>query len=259
MQWGQPKQSLQRRVTKQTVPPGQPQAGRDEGTTTTAEDHQNISSLTNKSGAHCALRLGEILRQHDLITDAQLQEALHIQQTRKTYTPLGHILVEQKTLTPAQLTYYLAKYHTQLQLSDVLIKTRLITENQLQTALEHQKRLGVSLGAALLKLNYISEEALKQAICLQLNIPFVELDLMSLDRSLAKLLNKNYAQRHHVVPISRIGTILTVVLEDPTDTEVLSDLQASTDCSINVVPSTHAAIRQALKESTISLRRRQKT
>jgi hypothetical protein len=247
MRKGQPKLSLLPDMPDKLVTASQQVAAADgEETTTDPAALQDSPTHPHESSVPCTLRLGEILMKHGLITDAQLQEALHIQQTLKTYKPIGQILIEQKALTPIQLTLYLEKYRKQLQLSDVLIKTHLITESQLRIAVERQQQTGLPLGTVLLQLNYISEEALKQALCLQLNIPFVDLDRVNLDRSLARLLNKSYAQRHYVIPISRVGTTLTVAVEDPTDTEVVRDLQASTGYTINMVTATHHAIRQAL-------------
>ncbi len=232
-------------TTKPTGAVSQPERGAEASVSTPPQEHQEALLPGNDNGAASTPQIGEILMKHGIITATQLQEALHCQKTLKTYKPLGQILIEQRVLTSVQLTFYMEKYRKQLQLSEVLIKARLISESQLQTALEHQRQTGLSLGTVLLNLNYLSEEAFKQALCLQLNIPFVELDRMSLDRSLAKLLNKNYAQRHQVVPISRIGTTLTVAIEDPTDTEVLRELHTSIGYTINVVTSTHSAIRRA--------------
>jgi type IV pilus assembly protein PilB len=247
MRKGQPKLSLLPDMPDKLVTASQQVAAADgEETPTDPAALQDSPTHPHESSVPCTLRLGAILMKHGLITDVQLQEALHIQQTLKTYKPIGQILIEQKALTPIQLTLYLEKYRKQLQLSDVLIKTHLITESQLRIAVERQQQTGLPLGTVLLQLNYISEEALKQALCLQLNIPFVDLDRVNLDRSLARLLNKSYAQRHYVIPISRVGTTLTVAVEDPTDTEVVRDLQASTGYTINMVTATHHAIRQAL-------------
>jgi hypothetical protein len=47
----------------------------------------------------CQLRLGEILIRHGLITDTQLQDALHMQQTLNTYRPMGQILIDQHAVS----------------------------------------------------------------------------------------------------------------------------------------------------------------
>lgn len=191
------------------------------------------------------LRLGEILLQHGVITDAQLHEALHLQQALTTYRPLGQILIDQHLITPTQLHHYLEQYHKQLSLSDVLLKACFLTEPQLQTAVAQQKDTGLPLSTVLLRLRYVSEEALQQALSLQLNLPCVMLDQLTLDRSLARLLNKHYAQRHHVIPVSRVDDTLTLAMDDPADTEVIRDLQTSTGCAIRVVVATRTDIQHA--------------
>lgn len=190
--------------------------------------------------------IGELLVKERLITDAQLEAALETQRRLPTYAPLGQILLDMRLLTRKQLHTVLDKHGKRPQLGRVLIAARAITEDQLKTALVHQRRMSLRLGDALLKLGFVTDAALKQAICVQLNIAFLDLQQVAADPALAKLIKKSYAERHRVLPVARIGGSLTVAMDDPTDTEVLSTLEASTGCTINVVTATRAAFDQAL-------------
>jgi hypothetical protein len=49
-----------------------------------------------------AKKLGEILVENHIVTEAQLQEALSLQKIRNA--PLGQILIEMKLATEAQIT-----------------------------------------------------------------------------------------------------------------------------------------------------------
>src|SRR5262249_10562433 len=93
----------------------QQQKGTEAGWMAVQKDQENSSLSPDEGPVSCPLRLGEILIKHGLITDAQLQEALHRQKTLKTYKPLGQILVDQQVLTAPQLTFYMEKYRKQLQ------------------------------------------------------------------------------------------------------------------------------------------------
>ena len=88
---------------------------------------------------------------------------------------------------------------------------------------------------------------MRQALGLQLNVPYVDLDRIDADPSLARLINSNYARRQMLVPIARVGQMLTVCMDDPTNTVVIDELAASTGQVVNVVTSAQAAIKRAFQ------------
>ncbi|MCG6880460.1 MAG: GspE/PulE family protein [Deltaproteobacteria bacterium] len=189
--------------------------------------------------------LGEILIKEGLVTQNQLQEAAKFQSSAQEYKPIGQVLVEMKAITHNQLDLVLERFDKRTNLGDILLRTGIITQKDINIAVTHQNETGVRLGEALLKLNLISDKNLRQALCTQLNIPFVNLDNMDLDRNLARLINKKYARNRRIVPISKIGPTLTLAMDDPTDRDVVNELSAFTGLSINVVTSTRSAIGRA--------------
>jgi hypothetical protein len=189
--------------------------------------------------------LGEILIREGLIDESQLSTALVVQQDREPTTPLGQILVHQGIITQRQLNNVLDRYRKKYRLGDILVETETITEHQLQIALDHQKKTGLRLGDALLQLNFVTEEEVNQALCKQFGVTFVDLDRLVLDNSLAVVINREYAERHRVIPISKSERVLVVAMDDPSDLRIVGELAAATGSRINVVTSTHAAFRRA--------------
>jgi hypothetical protein len=189
--------------------------------------------------------LGDLLIHEGLISDAQLEAALRAQAARGDGTPLGQLLVEQGALSASALDEVLARYHKQYRLGDLLVETNVITEIQLQLAIDHHRRTGLRLGDALLQLGFVSEEALKHALCTQFGIGFVDLDRLVLGPGLAVAVPKEYAQRHRVVPVASTEDALTVALADPTDWWLGEELQASLGCRVHLVASTDAAFQRA--------------
>ena len=96
------------------------------------------------------------------------------------------------------------------------------------------------LGETLLQLNYITEEQMRHGLCLQHNIPFLDLDQFTTDRRLAHLINKNYAKKRLVIPLAQRDGAITLAMADPTDTVVIEELRSSTGFVIEVVTSTYA-------------------
>ena len=188
---------------------------------------------------------GEILIKEGLITQAQLQEALQFQKELKWYKPVGQILAEKKLITASQLNFFLDRHHKRPRLGEILLKTGAITREQFYIALGHQKKTGRRLGETLRELGFVKEEVLLQALGTQLNVPFIDLDKFNIDRSLARLINKSYAKKNLVIPIAKIGSTVTIAIEDPTAVAVIEELQSFAGFTMNVVTSSHAAIERA--------------
>jgi hypothetical protein len=123
--------------------------------------------------------LGDLLVQERLVTEAQLAAALHAQETSPDGTPIGQLLVEQGALSPADLEAVLKRYHKKYRLGDILVETNAISETQLQLAVDHHRRTGLRLGDALLQLAFVNEDTLKHALCTQLDVAFVDLEVMT--------------------------------------------------------------------------------
>ncbi len=189
--------------------------------------------------------LGELLLREGLVTEGQLTSALRAQEASPDGTPVGQLLVEQGALSPADLEAVLRRYHKKYRLGDILVETNVISETQLQLGVDHHRRTGLRLGDALLQLGFVNEEMLKLALCTQLDVAFVDLDRFSIDRSLASLVPKAFAQQHRVLPVARVDDVLTVALADPTDGWVAENLEAMTACQVRLIMSTDAAFQRA--------------
>jgi type IV pilus assembly protein PilB len=190
-------------------------------------------------------RFGTLLVQAGAITPAQLARALKGQQEASRRRPVGDILVEQKALTREQLDHYLDLFKKRRRLGDLLVDNCVITAEQLRAALDAQKRTGERLGEAIVALGYATEEAIKQILCSQLNIPFVDLDALSVDRALGAVINVSYARKHLVIPVARLGASLTVAVDDPTLSRVIEEVKAATQMRVNIVTSTREKIERA--------------
>ncbi|HZW91008.1 MAG TPA: hypothetical protein VFF12_18160 [Myxococcaceae bacterium] len=189
--------------------------------------------------------LGELLLREGLVTEGQLTTALRAQEARLDGTPIGQLLVEQGALSPADLEAVLRRYHKKYRLGDILVETNVISETQLQLGVDHHRRTGLRLGDALLQLGFVNEEMLKLALCTQLDVAFVDLDRFSIDRGLASILPKAFAQQHRILPVARVDDVLTVGLADPTDGWIAENIEAMTGCQVRLVMSTDAAFQRA--------------
>ena len=132
-------------------------------------------------------------------------------------------------------------------LGEILREFGAISEAQLEHALAQQAQLKLPLGKVLLKLNYVTDETVRQALAKQLNIPYIDLEKVTLDRRLARVINKSYARRHSLLPIAQVGRTLTVAMDDPTAAAVIDELMGLTSFGITVVTASSRAIQRAFR------------
>ncbi len=109
-------------------------------------------------------------------------------------------------------------------LGDLLVQSGLISETQLETALQTQKTSGARLGRVILDLGYITEEELTRALASQLGIPYIELKDISIDADLARKLPESTARRYRILPIQIRDDGVVVGMVDPVDIVALDTI-----------------------------------
>jgi MSHA biogenesis protein MshE len=112
-----------------------------------------------------------------------------------------------------------------IRIGDLLVEKNMISETQLQHALQEQKLTGRKLGATLVELGYVEENALLSLLSAQLDIPFVELKQFRFDRELVQKLPETSARRYRVVLLREDFDGLLLGMADPTDIFGLDELQ----------------------------------
>jgi MSHA biogenesis protein MshE len=112
-----------------------------------------------------------------------------------------------------------------IRIGDLLVEKNMISEAQLQHALQEQKLTGRKLGATLVELGYVEENALLNLLSAQLNIPFVELKQFRFDRQLVQKLPETSARRYRVMLLREDIDGLLLGMADPTDIFCLDELQ----------------------------------
>lgn len=131
-------------------------------------------------------------------------------------------------------------------LVEVLIESSLIKEKDLETALALQKKQGGGLGKILVKQGLISEKDLLIVLSQQLNIPPIDLSKYKINPRIAKLIPERLARRYWLIPMSKIGNNLTVVMTDPLNLFAIDDMKALTGYRIDVVIGTESDVKSAI-------------
>ena len=193
------------------------------------------------------LLLGDLLVKNTLITAEQLQEVLAYQAGLEKYRPLGLLLVDKKFITVKQLNHFLDTNRKRPKIGEILVSTKSITREQLDVAMAQKKTLRKRVGQILVQLGYTTETAIHQALAIQMNVPFVDLDHTTLGTNIKGFIPKTYAVKSRVVPINATPNDLTVAVEDPTNFALMAELQTLAKLKVHVVTSTKDMIAQAIQ------------
>ena len=131
-------------------------------------------------------------------------------------------------------------------LGEILIKESLITSDQLRQALEHQKANGGRLGTCLMKLGFISDDEITGVLSRQYGVPSINLKYYEVDASVIKLIPQDTAIRYQIVPLSRVGSTLTIAMTDPTNVFAMDDIKFMTGFNVEPVVASETAISEAI-------------
>ena len=131
-------------------------------------------------------------------------------------------------------------------LGELLVRENLISLQQLQKAQEAQKVGGGKLGYQLTKLGYIEESQLTEFLSRQYGVPAINLAEFEIDADVIKLIPKEVAEKHQVVPVNRAGGSLIVAMSDPSNIFAIDDIKFLTGYNIEVVVSAEASIQAAI-------------
>ncbi len=142
-------------------------------------------------------------------------------------------------------------------LGELLLQEKLVTAEQLKSALEYQKKNDVTVGSALVALGYVSEEDLAKALSRQLGYPYIDLNQFEVYPDVINIIPVEIAKKYRIMPIHRIRSFLTLAMVDPTDLDVIEDIRFRTGLSIQPVIASESGILNAINKyygTTDSLR-----
>jgi len=122
-------------------------------------------------------------------------------------------------------------------IKEILLKSHQITKAQLEHALSLQKEKGVPLRRILVDEEIITEEDLLSLFSEQLYIPSLRLAKFRFDPEVISLIPEQKAKLYNTIPLSKIGSTLTVAMSDPLNIFALDDLSNFTGCNIDIVLS----------------------
>jgi len=134
------------------------------------------------------------------------------------------------------------------QLGVVLVKSGIITIDQLGQALGRAKERGVNLARVLIEDKLLTEEQFVGTLAEQLGLEFVDLATYPVDPSAAALVSESLARRYLAMPIGWWEGRLIVAMADPSNVFAIDDIRTLTGAEVRQVVVTAEAVTAAINK-----------
>ena len=132
-------------------------------------------------------------------------------------------------------------------LGELLVEKALVTQKQLDEALELQKDKGGLIGEILVELKYTTEDDIAKMLTAQYGFAYLPLSNYEIDQSLINLIPERVARQYCLIPIDKIGNNLTIAMSNPLNSQAVEDMETLTSCSVQTFVSTASDIKQAIE------------
>jgi type IV pilus assembly protein PilB len=123
----------------------------------------------------------------------------------------------------------------------------MVTPQQLQEALNHQKMGGGKLGKAFVSLGFVKDEEITSLLSRQYGVPSINLDHFEVDPTIIKIIPAETARKYQVLPLSRSGAVLTIAMADPTNVFAMDDIKFMTGYNVEPVVASEGAIEDSIE------------
>jgi len=129
---------------------------------------------------------------------------------------------------------------------DLLVRKKLVSEGDLQKGRQTCAEDGGSLSDILVDMGVVSRDDLFTVISEGLGLPPIKLANFRIDQDVLKLIPEKVVRRYQILPVSRVGKMLTVAMVDPLNVFALDDLKILTNLEISPVIATEDDIKEAI-------------
>jgi len=131
-------------------------------------------------------------------------------------------------------------------LCDILLKNGVVSQDQLRSALERQRRTGQRIVDALIGIGAVTADAVLACLSAHMGVPSTHINVYTVDPAALQVLPEKVARRHVVFPLVKIDGDLVVATTGPKDLAALDDLRFASGCRIKLVAALEEEIQAAL-------------
>lgn len=131
---------------------------------------------------------------------------------------------------------------------EFLVDLGVLTPEQFKKAAQEQKRGGERLEQTLARKGYAKEEVIYQCLADYFNLPYVDLDTYLIDDKIVNTIPEELAKRHTLIPLFKIGTTLTVAMDNPLNIVAVDEVRNRIKTDVEIAISTEKKIKKAIEQ-----------
>ncbi len=129
-------------------------------------------------------------------------------------------------------------------LGEILCSWEIVTPNALADAIAYASEHGKRIGEALIELELASDEDVSKALATQFDLEYVDLDKNVVVPATLDLVPQELITRHIILPMSKNGDRLKVIIHDPLDLELLDMLRFRLNMEIDTALAPKSKIQR---------------
>jgi len=132
-------------------------------------------------------------------------------------------------------------------MGEILVDAGLLSHEQLETALEVQRRDPQrKLGSILVERGFTGEEVVPQVLARQLRLPYIRLKDASFDPGAVGLVTGRLAARHACIPLRATTDTIALAMANPLDLIAIEDTQHATGRRVQPLVARESEIMDAI-------------
>lgn len=135
---------------------------------------------------------------------------------------------------------------TDEELQDLLLRSNLLTKEELNKAVDETKKLNRPLERVIVDLRLLSRPALYETVARHLGLNYINLENIKPDENLIKVMPEALARQNRAVPIMIENDTLHVAMIEPTDLYAVDQIQLHTGLPLEIYLSSPQEIDEAL-------------
>ena len=138
---------------------------------------------------------------------------------------------------------------TKLQLGEILQRRGVVSTQQIEEVLSHQTDSGHQklLGELLIERGYCTENDIASALAEAYGVPYAQISPKICDASMIEILPRDFLEEHCVLPLFKVGDILTVAVSEPSNVFLIDEIERLSKCSVQVVCATAKDVQATLQ------------
>jgi type IV pilus assembly protein PilB len=134
-------------------------------------------------------------------------------------------------------------------LGQLLLAKGVIQQDQLDRALEEQKRSGHQklLGEVMVEMRICTEDQIVEALAQAYSVPYARVSPRIADPKVIQVLPKEFLEKHQTLPLYLVEGVLTVAVPEPANVFLLEEIERLSGYQVQVVAATARDIKSTLQ------------